>query len=352
MRAAAAPDPVRSPSPLPAGLRHSHWCLRWLGSFCLLLVPVRPPPALCCPQGSLRRFRSPGAILPLQACQCPSETRLPLSISGDPPQVILPIQRPCAPPLYLPLSMICWPRYPTGRRPPTFLCFLPREGPPFWLRPRPRRWTRRCCRPRPLLPLVCPPPRFSPVSLFLPEASSQHPLPPLRSGPPSLTLTPRSSFCSIQRFWRRYPLRLPLSCGNSPPATSICTSAGGSSVALRLPLASFAVIAFPSVFPVSSPTMPPFDTLMSLVIPHAPPPPPQLSRGLLCPPAPPPAPPPPAQAVNIAHEEKYFGARTGGGEICWENASGSAPRRKCPSRPLAVVGNGMKLPLFLHCRQQ
>ena len=76
------------------------------------------------------------------------------------------------------------------------------------------------------------------------------------------------------------------------------------------------------------------------------PPPPSL--GLLWPLAPPRAPLPPAPATNIARKDKYVGDGAGGVEARWSLAGGSAPHWKCPRRTLAVVGDGISCPRFLH----
>ena len=54
-----------------------------------------------------------------------------------------------------------------------------------------------------------------------------------------------------------------------------------------------------------------------------------------------------ALAANITHKEKYVGDQTCGVEACWSVAGGYAPRRKCPIRPLATVGEGISRPPVL-----
>ena len=76
------------------------------------------------------------------------------------------------------------------------------------------------------------------------------------------------------------------------------------------------------------------------------------SLGILRPLAPPCAPLPPAPAADIARKDKNVGDRTGRGEARWLVAGGSAPHRKCPSGPLAVVRDGISCPLFLHWTQK
>ena len=72
------------------------------------------------------------------------------------------------------------------------------------------------------------------------------------------------------------------------------------------------------------------------------------SHGLLHLPASPHAPPPLALATNISRKDKYVDNRTGGGEMRWKTAGRSAPCGKCPSRPFAMVGDGIRHPLCLH----
>ena len=59
-----------------------------------------------------------------------------------------------------------------------------------------------------------------------------------------------------------------------------------------------------------------------------------------------------AAAANITRRDEDAGNLTGGVVACWSVAGGSAPCRKCPSRPLFVVRDGISRPQFLHCPQQ
>ena len=135
-----------------------------------------------------------------------------------------------------------------------------------------------------------------------------------------------------------------------PPVPPSRVPPCGSSVFLCLLLASFAVVSVASSVPLVASALPRFSPSPSLVLPPASLPPPPLSLRLLCLPAPTRAPPSPA--VNIACKDKDIGDQTGGGEARWLNVGGSAPRRKCPSSLLAVVGNGISRPLFLRHPQQ
>ena len=50
--------------------------------------------------------------------------------------------------------------------------------------------------------------------------------------------------------------------------------------------------------------------------------------------------------------DKDFVNQTGRGEACYSVADGSVPRGNCPNMPLAVVGDGINRPLFLHWTQK
>ena len=138
----------------------------------------------------------------------------------------------------------------------------------------------------------------------------------------------------------------------SPPVPSSCAPTRRSSVVLPLPLAAVSVISIASVIPLVAPALPRFVPLPSLVLLPALPPPPPPSLRVLRLPAPPRAPPPLALSPDIARKDKYFGYRTGGDEARWPTAGRSAPRGKCPNRPIAMVGDGISRPLFLHLPQQ
>ena len=135
----------------------------------------------------------------------------------------------------------------------------------------------------------------------------------------------------------------------SPPAPYYWVPPGGSSICLTLPLSlsSAAIVSVAPIYPLDAPALPCFYPPMSLGLSLAPLRPPPPSLGLFRPPAPParllPRPWPP-----ISRKDEYVGDRTGRGEACWKTAGGSAPRRKCPSRPLAMVGDGISRPLLLH----
>ena len=72
------------------------------------------------------------------------------------------------------------------------------------------------------------------------------------------------------------------------------------------------------------------------------------SRGPLWPLAPPLAPLPPAPAANIVRRDEDVGDQTGGVVELRLVAVMSAHRGKIPSRPHAVVEDGISRPLFLH----
>ena len=75
---------------------------------------------------------------------------------------------------------------------------------------------------------------------------------------------------------------------------------------------------------------------------------PPSSRGPLQPLAPPLAPLPPAPAANIVRRDEDVGDQTGGVVALRSVAGRSAPCGKIPSRPHAVVEDGISRPLFLH----
>ena len=89
--------------------------------------------------------------------------------------------------------------------------------------------------------------------------------------------------------------------------------------------------------PVSSPFLPPSPVLL-----------PSSYLEPLRPLAPPRAPLLPAPASNISCRDKDVSDRKGGVVARCLVAGGSMPRRKCVSRPLAVVGDGMNRPRLLH----
>ena len=142
---------------------------------------------------------------------------------------------------------------------------------------------------------------------------------------------------------------LPLTRYFSPVLTVLLFS-GGSSDRLRHPAAVFIL---PSAYLVSCPS-----SSVIRGVPHpfllwspTPLPPPRPCRGLLRQPAPLLAPPPPPPAVTIARKDKDVGNWTGGDEACWLAAGGSALCGKIPSRPLAVVADGISCPRFLYWPQ-
>ena len=61
---------------------------------------------------------------------------------------------------------------------------------------------------------------------------------------------------------------------------------------------------------------------------------------------------PPALAVDIARTDKDVGNQTGGVVALISVAGGSARRGKIPSRPRAIVGDGISRPLLLHLPHQ
>ena len=137
-----------------------------------------------------------------------------------------------------------------------------------------------------------------------------------------------------------------------PPDTLSLLCAGRSFVVCGILPPSVAVPSVPYVISRSAPSMLRVVTRPSLFLLPALLPPPLLSRGLLRLPAPYLAPPPLAPAANIACKDKDVGNWTGRSETIWSAAGGSALRGKSPNSPLAVVGDGISHPWFLHQPQQ
>ena len=172
------------------------------------------------------------------------------------------------------------------------------------------------------------PPRGHPVLISLlrriPLAPAAHPLLVSSLSPwPSLRRSPLSPSLLTFDFFPRQP---------------------SSVSSVVLPCAVFFLHPFsasPRGRPAASPFLPPSQALL-----------PPSSGGPLQPLAPPLALLPPAPAADIAHKYKDVGDQTGGVVARWSVVGGSAPRGKIPSRPRAVVGDGISRPLFLHLPQQ
>ena len=123
----------------------------------------------------------------------------------------------------------------------------------------------------------------------------------------------------------------------------------------RLPQTRDTIVFVTVVFLFATPVGPLVSSHSYLILPPSSPPPPPPPLGLLRPPVLPAltcTPLPPALAANITCKDKNVGDRTGKGESRLLVAGGSAPYGKCPSRPLAVVGDGIIRTLFLHRPQQ
>ena len=118
------------------------------------------------------------------------------------------------------------------------------------------------------------------------------------------------------------------------------------------PLSVDVIVTVASGVPYAAPVVPRFAPLSSLDLSPTPLPPPPLSLGLLHTPAPPLATPPLAHVDDIVRKDEDVGNRTGVSEALWSTAGGSALHRKCPSRPLAMVRDGISRPLYLHRCQQ
>ena len=187
---------------------------------------------------------------------------------------------------------------------------------------------------------------------FAVRVSLPSPLPPLRSLHPPPLLIPRRPCRSTRRFYLRSLPCLLLPRG-TPPAPLLLTWVVFFPLSLCRPRsrATSVVVAGIALFaaPIASLVNPP----SSLFLPPIPPPPPTL--GLLWPLTPscaPHVPLPPAQAANFACNYKDFGNQTGGSGARWSVVGDSAPCRKCPSSPLAVVGDSKIWHLFLHRPQK
>ena len=125
-----------------------------------------------------------------------------------------------------------------------------------------------------------------------------------------------------------------------------------SSVAPFISLACATVVSVNIIILLAAPVSLRVSTPPSLLLPPDPLPPSTPFLGLLCLSALPRAPPPLAPAANIARKDEDVDNWTDRGQAHWSVADRSALRRKFPSRPLAVVGDGISWPLFLHRPQQ
>ena len=230
----------------------------------------------------------------------------------------------------------------------SLIFFLTHGGLPLPLCPRPQRLLPRWRPRRPLRPLVRLPCRFPLIPLPLLSASFCPPLPP-----PGISASSSDTNSSVSSLLHS-ALSAAISSVSvptmpySPPASLSWFTPVGSSVFLPLLLSANTVDSVSSISPLAAPDLPLFSPLLSLGLPPAPISAPLLYIGLLRPPAPPRAPPPPAPAADISRKAEYVGDQTGGGETRWPTAGRSMPCRKVPSRPLAVVGDGIRWPLFLH----
>ena len=110
-----------------------------------------------------------------------------------------------------------------------------------------------------------------------------------------------------------------------------------------------AVILFSS--PIASLIYPSLSLFLSSGMSHPPPPTFGILQ-LLAPPRAPRAPLPPAPAAGIARKDKDVGDRTIRVGSRWPVAGGSTTCGKFPSRPLAMVGDGISRPLFLYRHQK
>ena len=131
------------------------------------------------------------------------------------------------------------------------------------------------------------------------------------------------------------------------PAPSSCVLYGGSEVVLLLPFSAVALVSIVSVIPFTAPALSRFASPPSLGLPPAPLTPPLSSLRFLRSSAPPCAPPPTAPAADIYLKDKDFSDRTGRSEARWTTVGGSVPHGKCPSRPIAMVRDGISRILLL-----
>ena len=161
--------------------------------------------------------------------------------------------------------------------------------------------------------------RSAPLHSVLSAALSSVPLPPARYFPP----TPLSFLRTVS-----------------------------SSVVHLLLTATVDVPTVATVISSSSLSVPRVVPYLTLYLSSAPLPQPLPPLGLLIPHVLPLAPPLPTSAANIARKDKYVGNQTGRGETGWPNAGGALPRRKCRIRPLVILGDSIRRPLFLHCPHQ
>ena len=136
-----------------------------------------------------------------------------------------------------------------------------------------------------------------------------------------------------------------------PPALLLLTSSW--CLVWPCPLhACSAIVFIVDVVLVSAPDSPLIRPSQILFLPPAPVLPPPPSLGLLRLFSLPRAPLPLALAADISHKDEDVGYQTGRVVTCWLVAGGSTSRGKCPNRPIAVVGDGISLPQFLHRPQQ
>ena len=251
--------------------------------------------------------------------------------------------RPHVPRRFPALPRIRFPVFPAGLRTSPFSPVSPHEVPLLSPRRRPRRRLSRC---RPRQPLRHPDDRsrrFPASPLSLPSAVRRPNLPPPRLLPLQCLPHRQIPHRSIRRFRLRSLLR-PLPLRGTPPLLRRCFPDPGGLVSCS-PGTSLTLSSSPprlaARLPFSVPVPPPCS--------GASPPP---SIRLLRPLAPPRAPLPPAPAADIGCKDEDVGDRTGGVVACWSVAGGSAPHRKIPSRPLAVVGDRISFPRFFHRPQQ
>ena len=331
--------------------------------------PVRPPLELPHSRWSLWGFHPPRATLPLWECWFPVATQILLPLPGGTLVGFPPLQRPRALPPCPPLRRNCGPfqrtrsprccpalpnihrpGFPAGLSTSPFAPASPHGSPPLPTRRRPQRRLSRCCPRRPSrLPNACPR-RFLVSPLPSPPAVCRPNMPPPWSSHPHLSPSRLNTCRSIRRFRLRSLLQPLPSSSTPPPAPTFL--AWWPFPRLPPARAVVTIVADAAAVLVSAPRSP---LVLPSLFPFLPPPPaplPPPSLRLLRPLAPPRAPLPPSPAADIARKDKDVGDRTGGGDAIWSVAGGSAPRSKCTSRPLAVVGDGISRPRFLHRPQQ
>ena len=284
-----------------------------------------------------------------------------------PPQGFPPLRRPCSPPpppplrgtsgpLRRPCGPRCFPALPRLRLPhfPASLHFFllapasPHGGPAFLPHRRLRKGLSWCHSCQTALPPVILPRRFLACPMATPSACICSP-----SGSPVVIL---SSSVSPAKSPSLPPLHPSLAVLLSPwlylshpplspslPTCDFWTRRPRSISAIVLPRAVILrpVSASPRDCSKPSPLRPPSPVLL-----------PPSSRRPLRPLAPPLALLPPAPADDISHRDKDVSNQTSRVGVLRSVAGVSAPRRKIPSRPPVVVGDGIRSPLLLYLPQQ